>query len=239
MKIRSALCLLLAATVAAGCTGSDTADGGTDAGGVAAADRAASDDMDVAAAAATAAPSAPAVLREAPAFTLTDADGEEHSLSDFRGKYVVLEWVNFQCPYVRKHYGSGNMQALQRELAGGDDVVWLSVCSSAAGKQGYYEGEQLAEQLASEEHAATAYLIDADGSVGRAYGAKTTPHMFVIDPRGGIVYEGAIDSVRSTSPDDIASATNYVRAALEAARAGEPIEAAVTTPYGCSVKYVN
>jgi peroxiredoxin len=174
--------------------------------------------------------------QEAPSFTLKDSNGREHSLSDFKGKYVVLEWVNFDCPFVHKHYGSGNMQKLQRMYTE-KGVAWLSVCSSAPGKQGHFEGDALKERIASEQSVPTAYLIDADGRVGQLYGAKATPHMFVINPEGLLLYAGAIDDIASTNKTDITKATNYVREVLDAALVGKPIDLKTTRAYGCSVKY--
>jgi glutathione peroxidase-family protein len=176
------------------------------------------------------------VGQPAPEFTLKDSNGQSHTLSSLRGKYVVLEWVNFGCPFVQKHYGSGNMQKLQKAYTG-KGVVWLSVNSSGEGKQGYYKAADLAPVLKEKGAAATAYLIDADGKVGHQYGARTTPHMFVIDPKGTLVYAGGIDDKPSTDQADIAGATNYVSAALDSALAGKAIATAVTKPYGCSVKY--
>jgi peroxiredoxin len=173
---------------------------------------------------------------EAPDFTLTDTTGTEHSLSDFGGKYVVLEWTNHQCPFVVKHYSEGHMQALQEQMTG-KDVVWLQVISSAPGKQGYLEPEA-AEALREENgHQSTAMLLDPTGKVGQMYDARTTPHMYLIDPEGTLVYQGAIDSIKSTRVSDIPEATNYLVAAYERDSAGEPVENASTTPYGCSVKY--
>jgi hypothetical protein len=172
----------------------------------------------------------------APEFTLPDADGTNHSLSDYRGKFVVLEWVNFDCPFVRKHYRSGNMPGLQSTYTG-KGIIWLSVCSSAPGRQGYFEKDELKERMATEKAVPTAYLVDADGTVGRAYEAKTTPHMFVINPEGTLIYAGGIDNIRSTDIDDIGKATNYVRAALEAAMNGTDVAVTSSAPYGCSVKY--
>lgn len=172
----------------------------------------------------------------APAFTLPDVRGDEHSLADFSGKYVVLEWVNYDCPFVGKHYRSGNMPSLQTTYTG-KGVIWLSICSSAPGKQGYFEGDDLTERMAEEKAAPTAYLVDKEGSVGQAYGAKTTPHMYVIDPQGILIYAGGIDNIRSTDTDDIKKATNYVRAALDAALSGKPVAVTTSAPYGCSVKY--
>jgi len=173
---------------------------------------------------------------QAPPFTLKAADGKSHSLSDFKGKYVVLEWVNFGCPFVRKHYDSGNMQKLQREYTA-KGVVWLAVCSSAPGKQGYYDGDALTKQIKDETFAGTAYLVDADGTVGKSYKAKTTPHMYVIDPKGTLIYAGGIDDKATTNKDDIAGATNYVKQALDAAMGGKAVATKESQPYGCSVKY--
>lgn len=172
----------------------------------------------------------------APAFTLTDIDGTQRSLSDYAGKTVVLEWLNFDCPFVKKHYDSGNMPKLQKQ-ATAEDVVWLSVISSAPGKQGNYPPAELKKMEADKGAAPTAVLLDPDGKVGKAYGAKTTPHMYVIDGKGVLVYEGAIDSVPSTDAADIAGATNYVTGAIQAVKANKPVEPATTQAYGCSVKY--
>ncbi|MBC2605847.1 thioredoxin family protein [Pelagicoccus albus] len=180
--------------------------------------------------------SAAQVGASAPAFSLVDTQGNEHSLSDFEGKVVVLEWTNFGCPFVKKHYNSGNMQGLQ-EHATGKDVVWLSICSSAPGKQGNMSSEEWSSALEEKGSKATAVLIDESGEVGRAYGAKATPHMFVIDESGTLVYDGAIDSIASASPSDIEKAENYVKSALASLFAGEPIETAKAKPYGCGIKY--
>jgi len=172
----------------------------------------------------------------APYFTLTDTTGTEHSLSDFKGKYVVLEWFNHGCPFVKKHYSNGDMQATQKELTD-DGVIWLQINSSAQGKQGHLtpaEGEALREKGG---HQSTAMLLDVSGQVGRAYGAKTTPHMFVINTEGVLIYQGAIDSIRSAKAKDIPKATNYVKAAYKSAKAGQPVESGSTRPYGCGVKY--
>lgn len=176
------------------------------------------------------------VGKKAPDFTLTDANGKTHSLSDFKGKYVVLEWVNFGCPFVKKHYGSGNMQMLQ-EAYTKKDVVWLSICSSAPGKQGYFAGEALTQAISEHDVKANAYLIDADGKVGRMYEAKTTPNMYVINPDGELIYAGAIDDTPSVDPDDIPNSTNYIKATLDAAMAGKAVAVKSTQPYGCGVKY--
>ncbi len=181
--------------------------------------------------------SAGAVVGEpAPAFTLSDTRGVQHQLADFKGKLVVLEWVNFDCPFVGKHYGSGNMQRLQKEYTG-KGVVWLSIGSSAPGKQGHYSAERIGALVKERGASPTAYLLDEDGTVGRAYGAKTTPHMFIVDGQGKLIYEGGIDDTPSTDQADIASAHNYVKAALDEALAGKPVTTSSSRPYGCSVKY--
>jgi len=177
------------------------------------------------------------VGEKAPDFVLTDIHGKNHTLKGYAGRYVVLEWVNFGCPFVRKHYDSDNLQTLQSTYIG-KDVVWLSICSSVSGKQGHFEGEELTKQVVEVNGSkATAYLTDPEGTVGRAYGAKATPHMFVIDPKGTLIYAGAIDNRPTTDKGDIKGATNYVRAALDAAMAGKKVETTVTQAYGCSVKY--
>ena len=176
------------------------------------------------------------VDQPAPNFTLLDNNGKKYSLSDFKGKYVVLEWVNFDCPFVRKHYNSGNMQSLQRTYTE-KGVVWLSICSSAPGKQGYFEGEQLNERIKKVKASPTAYLVDADGTVGKTYEAKTTPHMYVINPEGVLIYAGGIDNIPSTDIDDIGKATNYVQNVMDAALAGKTVPVKATRSYGCSVKY--
>jgi peroxiredoxin len=176
------------------------------------------------------------INQPAPDFTLTDSLGKEHRLSDYQGKYVVLEWVNYDCPFVKKHYQSGNMQNIQQQLVS-EDVVWLSINSSAEGKQGHFTPAQINEIMANSHAVPTAYLIDAAGEVGRLYGAKTTPHMFIIDPDGTLIYQGAIDDQPTFDPADIAKAKNYVLSAMASAKSGEPVADATTTPYGCSVKY--
>lgn len=172
----------------------------------------------------------------APNFSLMDADGAKHSLSDFKGKTVVLEWVNFDCPFVKKHYNSGNLPSLQSAFTE-KGVVWLSICSSAPGKQGNFAGEALKERMGADKWHGTAYLIDADGTVGKMYEAKTTPHMFVIDKEGVLRYMGAIDDTPSTDVDDIEGANNYVVSALNNLIAGKAVETKATKSYGCSVKY--
>jgi len=184
----------------------------------------------------TAAIAAPVVGESAPIWTGTDSNGVEHSLSDFKGKTVILEWTNHQCPYVVKHYDSGNMQALQKE-ATDNGAVWVSIVSSAEGKQGFTTTDEANQVMTDVGSNATARVLDASGEIGRMYDAKTTPHMFVIDPEGTLVYAGAIDSDPSFKPDGIANATNYVKAAWEAVTAGKAVEIASTQPYGCSVKY--
>lgn len=187
-------------------------------------------------AAAGAAPAAVKVGQPAPEFTGTDTQGRQHTLSDYHGKFLVLEWTNHDCPYVRKHYGAGNMQAQQQEAAA-QGVAWLSIISSAPGKQGHVSPAQ-ADQLTTQRNAApSAVLLDDGGEIGRLYGAKTTPHMYIIDPEGKLIFMGGIDSIASASPDDIGKASQYVRAALDEALAGKAVGTPVTRPYGCSVKY--
>jgi len=174
----------------------------------------------------------------APDFTLTDTSGEEHTLSDYQGNVVVLEWLNYDCPFVGKHYGSGNMQALQ-EQAESDDVVWLSIVSSAPGEQGHFSSAVMNDRTEQEGGRQLAILMDESGDVGRMYDAKTTPQMVVIDADGLVTYNGAIDDTPSTDQADIATAENYLTPALTATLAGQPVETARTTPYGCSVKYAD
>ncbi|WP_225919202.1 thioredoxin family protein [Actomonas aquatica] len=176
------------------------------------------------------------VGEQAPDFTLTSIDGQTHRLSDFKGKTVVLEWVNPECPFVVKHYSSGNIPALQKS-ATDDGVVWLAINSGSPGAQGDYDPEKAAGWMESNEAAPTAYFRDQDGKVGRLYGAKTTPHMYVINPEGELVYNGAIDSIPSASKRDLAKAQNYVIAALAAVKNGHELERDQTQPYGCGVKY--
>jgi peroxiredoxin len=178
----------------------------------------------------------PPVGSIAPSFSLTDAKGKTHSLSDYKGKYVVLEWFNPECPFVKKHYGSGNMQKLQQEYTG-KGVVWLTIDSNAPGAQGNLTGEEAEKIMTSWTTHQTAFLLDPEGKAGRAYGAKNTPNMVVIDPEGKIAYEGAIDSKATPNPADIPNSTNYVKAALDESLAGKPVTTSQTKPYGCSVKY--
>lgn len=172
----------------------------------------------------------------APNFELPSAQGKSVKLSDYKGKYVVLEWVNFGCPFVRKHYDSKNMQNQQKKWKA-KDVVWLSICSSAQGKQGYNDAKGALKVVKDEGSLANAYLLDTDGKVGRQYGAKATPHMVVIDPKGKVVYQGAIDSIRSFKTEDIPKAENYVNSALTSAMAGKAVKTTDTQAYGCAVKY--
>jgi peroxiredoxin len=185
--------------------------------------------------AAPATPATPAVPKTvehpAPDFTLTDPDGASHSLADYRGKWVVLEWTNHGCPFVKKHYDSKNMQTLQARYTQ-KGVAWLTICSSAPGKEGYETPAAWKATLAAKGSAPTAMLIDADGKVGRAYGAKNTPTMFVISPDGGVVYHGAIDDKRSAKIADVAVAKNYVAETLDAVMDGRPAPLAETAAYG-------
>jgi peroxiredoxin len=172
----------------------------------------------------------------APEFTATDSKGAPVSLSQYRGKVVVLEWTNADCPYTHKHYASGNMQSLQ-SLAQKNGVVWLSVISSSPGKQGYVNGPG-ADQLTVSRHASpAAVLLDPSGTLGRLYGAKTTPHMFIIDKNGALQYMGGIDSLATADAGDIPNAEPYLKEAMLAVTEGHPVAHAVTRPYGCSVKY--
>jgi len=169
-------------------------------------------------------------------FTATDSNGKSHSLSDYKGKVVVLEWLNHGCPYVKKHYDSGNMQKLQKTYTE-KGVVWLSIISSAPGRQGYSTPEEANETIKQKQAFPTALLLDPDGIVGKLYDAKTTPHMYIIDSEGILVYNGAIDDIRSTNANDIANAKNYVQLALDELLAGKEITVKTSRPYGCSVKY--
>lgn len=172
----------------------------------------------------------------APDFNLTDSKGNRVSLSDYQGKYVVLEWTNHLCPYVKKHYESDNMQDLQRKYTG-KDVVWLSIISSAPGKQGYVDSSEAEALTASRKAAPTHVLFDPEGEVGKMYGAKTTPHMYIIDPKGDLRYAGGIDSIKSARQSDIPKAVNYVDESLASLLSGGEVKKKLTPPYGCSVKY--
>lgn len=178
----------------------------------------------------------PAVDKPAPEFTAMSADGKTVSLKDYKGKTVILEWTNADCPFVQKHYDSGNMQALQSKHAG-DDVVWLTVVSSAEGKQGYVTPAEAKKQTADRKANPTEFLLDSSGEVGKLYGAKTTPHMYIIDPQGDLRYMGAIDSIRSIDPADIAKATNYVDQAMAELASGKKVSEPLTQAYGCTIKY--
>jgi peroxiredoxin len=172
----------------------------------------------------------------APLFTATDSNGKPVSLADFRGKYVVLEWTNNGCPFVQKHYRTNNMQSQQKE-ATAEGAIWLTIISSAPGKEGNVDGAA-ANRLTKDRGASpTAVLLDEKGEVGHLYGAKTTPHMFIVDPSGKLIYAGGIDSIASADDEDLPKATQYVRIALTEAMAGKPISHPVTANYGCSVKY--
>jgi len=172
----------------------------------------------------------------APDFTLTDIDGRTHRLSDYRGQIVILEWVNPECPFVVKHYDSGNLPRTQA-LATGQGAVWLLINSGRPGAQGDFSEDEARSWQTRTGAVATAYIRDSDGAVGRLYDAKTTPHLFIITPDGTLAYDGAIDSIRSTRQSDIAKAENYVTSALDALLRGEPVETSVTRPYGCTIKY--
>lgn len=187
---------------------------------------------------ATPAMSAAQIGKPAPDFTLNDTNGKPVRLSGFKGRTVVLEWNNPGCPFVQKHYSSGNMQKTQ-SAAHGQGVVWLTINSGAPGKQGYMTGPQAVAFQKSEKMQATAYLFDPKGTVGRAYDAKATPQMFIINPAGTLVYAGAIDNKPTADPDDIKTARNHVLAALAEVKAGKPVSVAWSKPYGCAVKYAD
>lgn len=178
----------------------------------------------------------PPVGGAAPDFSLTDAKGKTHSLAQYKGKYVVLEWFNPECPFVKKHYGSGNMQKLQEEYTS-KGVAWLTIDSNAPGTEGNLSADAASKVTTGWKTQQTALLLDPEGKAGRAYGAKNTPNMVVINPEGKIVYEGAIDSKATPNPADIPNSTNYVKVALDESLAGKPVTTSTTKPYGCSVKY--
>src|SRR5213596_4226276 len=178
----------------------------------------------------------PPVGTAAPDFSLTDAKGETYSPSQYKGKYVVLEWFNPECPFVKKHYGSGNMQKLQEEYTG-KGVTWLTIDSNAPGTEGNLTPEQAQKIVTAWKTHQTALLLDPEGKAGRAYGAKNTPNMVIINPDGKIIYRGAIDSKATPNPSDIPSSTNYVKAALDQSLSGKSVATPETKPYGCSVKY--
>lgn len=173
---------------------------------------------------------------QAPDFSFTDSNGVSKSLSDFKGQHVVLEWFNPDCPFVRKHYDSGNMQGLQKEFTG-KGVAWISIDSSAPGKQGHYSDSEHNSMMSAKGGSPTHIVADPAGKIGRLYDAKTTPHMFVVNPDGDLVYQGAIDSNPSANPGDIAGAENYVADALNASMSGQDVPVGKTRSYGCSVKY--
>ncbi|WP_326541342.1 thioredoxin family protein [Pseudorhodoferax sp.] len=189
-----------------------------------------------AALAAGTAQAAAAVGQPAPAFTLTDTSGKTRSLAEFKGKTVVLEWTNPGCPFVRKHYDSANLPGLQKEFTG-KDVVWLAVNSTEKAASDYLAPPELAGWIQGKAGAPTATLMDEEGTVGKAYGARTTPHMYIVNPQGTLIYAGGIDSIASARVSDIKTATNYVRQGLNEALAGKPISQAQTQPYGCTIKY--
>lgn len=181
---------------------------------------------------------APRVGAPAPGFSLPDSNGKTHSLGEFKGKYVVLEWFNPGCPFVQKHYESQNMQQLQKQFTS-KDVVWLTIDSAAQGKEGYLTPAQANKQMADWKMRSTALLLDSEGTVGHEYAATNTPHMYVIDPNGKLIYSGAIDNKPTPDPDDIKGATNYVQAALSEAMAGKPVTTPNSRAYGCSIKYAH
>jgi peroxiredoxin len=174
--------------------------------------------------------------KSAPDFTLMDSYGKTHKLSDFIGKTVVLEWVNFDCPFVVKHYSSDNMQNIQKKYTE-KGVIWLSICSSAEGKQGHFKNDEINKRIKDRNAKMTHYLIDEDGSIGKLYNAKTTPHMYIIDKNGILIYAGAIDDKKSTDKNDIPNSKNFISVNLDKLLNGEPLDTKTTVPYGCSVKY--
>jgi len=177
------------------------------------------------------------IKEPAPEFTATDAAGKTQKLADYKGKFVVLEWYNKDCPFVRKQYDSNKMQSLQEKFTATGKVVWFQVLSSGKGKEGYLDGPGAISQIATEKAKVTGALLDPSGKLARMYGAKSTPHMFIIDPKGALIYAGAIDSKRSADKEDIKTSENYVDAALNEALAGNPVTIAATTSYGCSIHY--
>src|SRR2546423_3206587 len=192
--------------------------------------------LTIAASTALFAADSPAVGTNAPDFSLTDSKGKTQSVSQYKGKYVVLEWFNPECPFVKKHYGTGNMQKLQEEYTS-KGVVWLTIDSNAPGSEGNLSADAANKVMTGWKTRQTALLLDPEGKVGRAYGAKNTPNMVGINPEGKIVYEGAIDSKATPNPADIPNSTNYVKVALDESLEGKPVTTSTTKPYGCSVKY--
>ena len=179
---------------------------------------------------------APAVGQKAPDFTLTDTAGKTVRLSDFKGKHVVLEWVNPGCPYVRKHYDSANMQGTQKE-ATALGVVWLAINSTESASYDYLPAAKLARWMTDQKAAPTVTLMDEDGKAGQSYGARTTPHLYIVNPQGTLIYAGGIDSIPSSRQEDVKTAVNYVKQGVRQALAGQPLSNPTTRPYGCSVKY--
>lgn len=179
---------------------------------------------------------APVPGQPAPNFRATDVSGKQVSLSDFKGKYVVLEWNNPACPFVQKHYDSGNMQSLQKRY-GAENVAWVAINSTTESHSDYMSPEKLAGWFKQQNAAPAAVLMDTSGQIGRAFGAKVTPHMYVIDPNGTLVYAGAIDDKRSANPGDVKTASNYVTNALLEVKSGKPVSKAANSAYGCSIKY--
>ena len=173
---------------------------------------------------------------QAPNFKLVDSNGKEHSLSDFKDKIIVLEWINYDCPFVKKHYDSKNMQSLQEKYTK-EGIIWLTICSSVESKQGNFSNDEINSRSKKHNAKFTAYLVDADGKVGKTYGAKTTPHMYIIDKTGKLVYAGGIDDKASTDISDIKSAKNFVVSVLDELLAGKNVSVQSSKPYGCSVKY--
>jgi peroxiredoxin len=178
----------------------------------------------------------PALGSKAPDFSLSDTNGKTHTLSDYKNRTVVLEWTNFGCPFVAKHYDSGNMQALQKKYSD-KGIVWLSICSSAKGKEGNMTPADWNKAIAEHKSASLAYLLDEDGKVGKSYDAKTTPHMFIVNSEGMLIYKGAIDDKPDYKQTSIKGAKNYVATALDETLAGKKVSTASTESYGCSVKY--
>jgi hypothetical protein len=186
----------------------------------------------------TAAQAVPSISQLAPEFSAKDTTGKTVKLSDFKGKQVVLEWVNPNCPFVKKHYQApGNMQSTQRDALAKKDTVWLAINSTTTTHQDYMTPEALSTWLKGQTAQTTTVLMDESGDIGKAYGAKTTPHMYIIDPKGLLIYAGGIDSIRSANVADIPKATNYVKAALADTGSGKAVGVATSVPYGCSVKY--
>ncbi|MDC0036733.1 redoxin domain-containing protein [bacterium] len=176
------------------------------------------------------------IAAQAPNFTGIDSQGKTHRLSDYKEKIVVLEWKNHKCPFVKKFYDQGDMQTFQQRFTD-QDIVWLSIVSSAEGKQGYQTPQECNNQIKTEGSQATAVILDPTGEIGKLYEAKTTPHMYVINPKGKLVYAGAIDSIRSADPSDISKATNYVVEAIKSIQTNTPVAISSTQSYGCSIKY--